>query len=54
MPTRNSIRLFAVMQASMQQAVGTVGGFANLLQALVDQQERLGDRVRTLEDEREP
>ena len=40
--------------ATLQQLVGTVGGFANLLQALVDQQQRLDDRVRTLEDEREP
>ncbi len=40
--------------ATLQQLVGTVGGFANLLQALVDQQQRLDDHVRTLEDERQP
>jgi phage-related protein len=44
---------FAVMQASMQQVVGTVGRFADLLQALANQQQRTADRVRTLEDERE-
>jgi hypothetical protein len=37
--------------ATLQQVVGTVGGFANLLQALVDQQQRLDDRVRALEEE---
>ena len=36
--------------ATLQQLVGTVGGFANLLQALVDQQGRLDDRVRTVEN----
>jgi methyl-accepting chemotaxis protein len=45
---------FAVMQASMQQVVGTVGRFADLLQALANQQQRTADRVRALEDEREP
>jgi phage-related protein len=44
---------FAVMQASMQQVVGTVGRFADLLQALANQQQRTADRVRALEDERE-
>ena len=45
---------FAVMQATLQQVVGTVGRFADLLQALANQQQRTADRVRALEDEREP
>lgn len=45
---------FAITQATLQQVVGTVGRFADLLQALTNQQQRTADRVRALEDEREP
>jgi hypothetical protein len=40
-----------VMSATMRQLVGSVSGFAELLQALVDQQARTADRVRALEEQ---
>jgi hypothetical protein len=40
-----------VMSATIRQLVGSVGGFAELLQALVDQQARTADRVRALEEQ---
>lgn len=40
-----------VMSATIRQLVGSVSGFAELLQALVDQQARTADRVRTIEEQ---
>lgn len=40
-----------VMSATIRQLVGSVSGFAELLQALVDQQARTADRVRSLEEQ---